>query len=198
MLEDFPIAVILATGSLVPPETAGLRWKKLEETSWKGPTADGCDVFTVQRYDAVLRISHEAIHNHRNATVRLKPGEQVMLRLTQFGLVCSIGFSLCGCGGTSSPDVSDSAAPPDRPASADSVQTAGTNEPAEAASPAAPSEADEPRGFDTPEAAFLAMRDAVGEKDWEQAVDCLTDESQEMMAGGLVLVAGLMAALGGE
>ena len=121
-----------------------------------------------------------------------------MLRLTQFGLVCSIGFSLCGCGGTSSPDVSDSAAPPDRPASADSVQTAGTNEPAEAASPAAPSEADEPRGFDTPEAAFSAMRDAVGEKDWEQAVDCLTDESQDMMAGGLVLVAGLMAAFGGE
>ena len=54
------------------------------------------------------------------------------------------------------------------------------------------------RGFETPEAAFAAMQAAVDQKDWRTAAGCLTNESQETMTGGLLLVSGLMAVFGGD
>jgi hypothetical protein len=63
-----------------------------------------------------------------------------------------------------------------------------------AAEPAAPATA----GFETPEAAFAALQEAVGQNDWRTAADCMTPESQEMMATGLLMAGSLMGVFGGE
>lgn len=55
-----------------------------------------------------------------------------------------------------------------------------------------------PQGFASPQAAFDAMSDALAAGDWRRATGCMTDESQEMMAGGLLLIGGLVSAFGGE
>jgi hypothetical protein len=50
--------------------------------------------------------------------------------------------------------------------------------------------------FDTPEAAFQAFQDATAAEDWQTAANCLTAESQTMMADGLVL--GVSFSTGGD
>jgi hypothetical protein len=45
------------------------------------------------------------------------------------------------------------------------------------------------RKFDTPEAAFNAFQEAAKSEDWQAAARCLTLESQEMMADGLIFAA---------
>ena len=44
-----------------------------------------------------------------------------------------------------------------------------------------------PQKFNSPEAAFKAFQDAVNDEDWKTAANCMTTESQAMMADGLVL-----------
>jgi len=58
--------------------------------------------------------------------------------------------------------------------------------------------ADATNGFETPEAAFAALQGALREKKWQTAAGCLTPESQELMANGLLLAGGLMAVFGGD
>src|SRR5262245_31883166 len=41
--------------------------------------------------------------------------------------------------------------------------------------------------FDTPEAAFKAFQEATEAEDWQTAANCLTADSQTMMADGLIL-----------
>ncbi len=58
-------------------------------------------------------------------------------------------------------------------------------------------------GFDTPEACFAAAKEAVANKDPLAFVDCVTEESQQTLAGSMVFMGGMikmmsgMAALGG-
>ena len=59
------------------------------------------------------------------------------------------------------------------------------------------------QGFATPEACYQAVKKAVEAKDWGGFYDCLTPESQEIVAGSMVLMGSMMkmmsgmAALGG-
>ena len=50
--------------------------------------------------------------------------------------------------------------------------------------------------FDTPEAAFQAFQTATEAEDWPTAANCLTAESQTMMADGLIL--GVSFSTGGD
>jgi hypothetical protein len=50
------------------------------------------------------------------------------------------------------------------------------------------------QGFETPQAAFEAFQSAMQENNWKAAAHCMTIESQETMAGGLAIVASLVAA----
>jgi hypothetical protein len=53
-----------------------------------------------------------------------------------------------------------------------------------------------PPKFDTPEAAFTAFKEATEAEDWQTAVNCLTADSQTMMADGLIL--GVSFSTGGD
>jgi hypothetical protein len=52
-------------------------------------------------------------------------------------------------------------------------------------------------GASTPEAAFQNMKKAAQDKNWRAYCNCLTEESQDTMAGMMVLSGSMMQALGG-
>ncbi|REJ95516.1 MAG: hypothetical protein DWQ34_05555 [Planctomycetota bacterium] len=52
--------------------------------------------------------------------------------------------------------------------------------------------------FATPQEAFDAMTGGIAARDWSRAASCMTDESQEMMAAGLLFIGGFAAAFGGD
>jgi hypothetical protein len=54
-----------------------------------------------------------------------------------------------------------------------------------------------PQNYDTPEACFAGAKEAVANRDPLAFCDCLTDESQQMVAGAMVVMGGMMKKMGG-
>jgi len=54
-----------------------------------------------------------------------------------------------------------------------------------------------PQNFDTPEACFSGAKDAVANSDPLAFCDCLTDESQQTVAGAMVVMGGMMKKMSG-
>jgi hypothetical protein len=52
-------------------------------------------------------------------------------------------------------------------------------------------------GYETPEASFAAMKEAAKKKDFAAIYDCLSAETQDMMAGGLVMMGSMMKMMSG-
>ena len=52
-------------------------------------------------------------------------------------------------------------------------------------------------GYDSPQAAFDAMKAAGEKKDWKGFCECMTPDSQDAMAGGMVVAGTMMKAMGG-
>lgn len=114
-----------------------------------------------------------------------------MRRLTSLALFSGLFLACWGCGESeesSTPQGTDGAQGTAAPAPGG----AASQTPAESqASPAG-------QGFETPEAAFTAFRDALQNDDWATAAGYMTDESQAAFAGVLIFGAGIAAAFDPE
>ena len=66
-------------------------------------------------------------------------------------------------------------------------------EPAEPPQTSGPAEPGSAAGFVTPQAAFTAMQEALASRNWAQAVNCMSADTQDQMAGGLLVLAGVMS-----
>lgn len=115
-------------------------------------------------------------------------------------LAVTVAITALGCGRAAPPPAAP-AAPAGQTDNSTAVDTESVSSPTagpveDSASTSSVESA--PNGFESPEAAFTALQQSLSRRDWRTATTCLTPESREVMAAGLLFAGGLMAAFGGE
>jgi hypothetical protein len=107
---------------------------------------------------------------------------------------------LIGCGRDAPPVPATPPAQPPATASAPAgtATPAATEVEANNATPASAAPDATTAGFETPEAAFMALKSALAARDWRTATACLSAESVQSMTQGMLLAGSLMAAFGGD